>query len=174
MAWVLLAIAIVVGASGLVVLVGSLLPKAHVVSRMALFNRPPEEIWQVVIDYAGQTSWRSNLRSVERLPDRSGRQLWEETDSRGQSLMFETVESISPHRLVRRIANENLAFGGSWTYEIGLYGEVTSLTITEHGEVYNPVFRFVSRFIVGQTSTIDEYLRELGRKLGVEVSIRGV
>ena len=58
--------------------------------------------------------------------------------------------------------------------EIAEYGEVASLTITENGEIYNPVFRFVSRFITGQTSTIDEYLRALGRKLGVEVTITGV
>ena len=174
MIWVLLAVGVIVGASALVVLIGALLPKAHVVSRMALINRSPEDIWQVVTDYEDQASWRTDLRRVERLPDRAGHHVWEETDGRGQALMFETVESISPRRLVRRIANEDLAFGGSWTYEIGEYGEVTSLTITEDGEVYNPVFRFVSRFIVGHATTIDQYLRALGSKLGVEVTIRSV
>jgi hypothetical protein len=75
---------------------------------------------------------------------------------------------------VRRIADEGLAFGGSWTLEVAEYGEVTSLTVTEDGEIYNPVFRFVSRFITGQTATIDQYLRALGKKLGVEVTITGV
>ena len=42
------------------------------------------------------------------------------------------------------------------------------VTITEHGSVYNPVFRFVSRFIMGHTATIDGYLRALGRKFGNE------
>ena len=58
--------------------------------------------------------------------------------------------------------------------EIDNYGEVTSLTVTEDGEVQNPLFRFVSRFIMGQTATIDQYLRALGRKLGVDVTITGV
>ena len=171
MIWLLVAIGAVIGVAVLVVFVGSMLSREHSVSRRAHFNHTPEAIWEVISDFANQTSWRTDVRSVERLPDKQGRQLWNETDKRGQTLTFETVESVAPRRLVRRIANENLAFGGSWTMEIGEYGEVTSLAITENGEVHNPVFRFMSRFIIGQTSAIDGYLRALGRKLGVEVTI---
>ena len=35
------------------------------------------------------------------------------------------------------------------------------LTITEDGEVYNPFFRFMSRFVFGQTATLDEFVRNL-------------
>ena len=169
--WVLVAIAAIVAVSGLVVLIGSRLPQEHRVARRAHFNRPPEELWEIITDFAGQTSWRPELRRVERLPDRSGRQFWQETDKRGQALTMETVESVPPRRLVRRIADENLGFGGRWIIEIGEYGEVAALTVTEEGEIYNPVFRFVSRFIVGQTSTIDGFLRALGHKLGLDVTI---
>ena len=171
MVWLLVALVILGGLVVLVWTVGSMLPKGHAVSRRAPFNRPPREIWRVITDYPGQVSWRPDLHGVERLPNRDGRQVWRETDRRGQALELETVESISPRRLVRRIANENLPFGGSWTLEIGEYGEVTSLTITEEGEVYNPFFRFMSRFIIGQSATIDTYLEALGKKLGVEVNI---
>jgi hypothetical protein len=37
------------------------------------------------------------------------------------------------------------------------------LTITEEGEIYNPVFRFVSRFVIGYTATIDGYLARLAQ-----------
>ena len=30
----------------------------------------------------------------------------------------------------------------------------------------NPVFRFVSRFVIGHTATIDRFLRDLGKRLG--------
>ena len=166
---VLLAILVTVGV--IVLAMGSMLPRGHHVSRRAHFNRSPAEIWEVITDYAGQTAWRADVRRVERLPDRNGRQVWRETDGRGHGLLMETVESVAPRRLVRRIVNENLAFSGSWTYEIGEYGEVTSLIITEDGEVYNPVFRFMSRFIIGHAATLDQYLRALGKRLGVEVNI---
>ena len=169
--WFIALLAILVTAGVLVLVIGSMLPREHHVSRRAHFNRSPAEIWEVITDYAGQTAWRADVRRVERLPDRDGRQVWRETDKRGQGLMMETVESVAPRRLVRRIGNENLAFGGSWTYEIGEFGEVTSLTITEDGEVFNPVFRFMSRFIIGHAATLDQYLRALAKRLGVEVNI---
>ena len=171
MVWVVLALGLVIGVSALVLLVGSRLPQRHVVSRRAHFNVAAETLWEIVSDFRAQPSWRTDLRRVERLPDRAGRAVWQEVDKRGQALTLETVESNPPRRLVRRIADEHLSFGGQWITEIGEYGEVTALTVTEHGEIYNPVLRFMSRFIIGQTSTIDGYLKALGNKLGVEVSI---
>jgi hypothetical protein len=40
------------------------------------------------------------------------------------------------------------------------------LTITEHGEIYNPLFRSISRYLLGYTATIDNYLQALHAKLG--------
>ena len=170
--WVIVAVVILVGLAGLVLAIGSRLPVEHSVSRAAHFNRSAAEIWGVITDFAGQVTWRPDIRSVERLPGRGRREVWRETDKRGQSLTMETVESVPQRRLVRRIVDRGLAFGGSWTMEIGEYGEVTSLTITEDGEVRSPFFRFVSRFIVGHSATIDGYLKALGKKLGVDVTIR--
>jgi len=48
-------------------------------------------------------------------------------------------------------------------------GGATRVRITEQGEVANPLFRFVSRFLIGQTRTMDVYLRDLGRAGGESV-----
>jgi hypothetical protein len=40
------------------------------------------------------------------------------------------------------------------------------VTITEDGQIYNPVFRFVSRFVLGYESTMRGVLRDLGNHLG--------
>ena len=55
--------------------------------------------------------------------------------------------------MVTRIADPHLPFGGTWTYEIAPTETGSTLTITEKGEVYNPVFRFVSRYLQGYTAT---------------------
>ena len=47
------------------------------------------------------------------------------------------------------------------TFELAAAGTGTRLTITERGEVYNPLFRVMSRFILGHTATIDRYLADL-------------
>jgi hypothetical protein len=65
--------------------------------------------------------------------------------------------------MVTRIADKTLTFGGAWTYELSPQGGGTRLVITEHGEVYNPLFRFMSRFVFGHTATLDRYLADLGR-----------
>jgi hypothetical protein len=75
------------------------------------------------------------------------------------------LEADPPHKLVTRIADPHLPFGGSWTYEITPTATGCSLTITEHGEIYNPVFRFVARYVQGYTATIDNYLKALHAKL---------
>jgi hypothetical protein len=44
-------------------------------------------------------------------------------------------------------------------------GSGSRITITENGEIYNPIFRVVSR-AMGYTSTLDAYLESLAVKLG--------
>ena len=42
------------------------------------------------------------------------------------------------------------------------------MTIREDGEVSNVIFRFMSRYIFGQTATIDSYLQSLAKHFGDE------
>jgi hypothetical protein len=94
--------------------------------------------------------------------------MWRETDKGGQTIAYEAVESAPPRRLVTRIADPSLPFGGTWTYDIApaSSGSGPTLSITENGEVYNPVFRFVSRYIMGHAATIDSYLKAVKARLG--------
>ena len=58
-------------------------------------------------------------------------------------------EAATEKRLVTHVAGDKLPFGGKWTYVLTANGTETQLRIAENGEVYNPVFRFVSRFVSG-------------------------
>ncbi|HEU4387910.1 MAG TPA: SRPBCC family protein [Blastocatellia bacterium] len=168
MKWVLIALAVVVLLVVVVAVVGALLPKAHVATRSARFKQSPEVVWQTITDVDAFPSWRADVKNVERLPDRDGRPVWREIGSHG-SITLEVIESDPPRRLVGKIADPNLPFGGNWTYEIeGVEGGST-LTITENGEVYNPIFRFVSKFIMGHHKSIEDYLRAMGKKFGETV-----
>ena len=64
------------------------------------------------------------------------------------------------------IADKELPFGGTWDYRLEPAGTGSRITITENGEVYNPIFRFVSRYFMGHTATIDKYLTALARRTG--------
>lgn len=168
MKWILIVLAVLAGLVILMVLLGAMIPKGHTVSRTIRLKQTPEAVWRVVTDYAASTSWRADLKAVEHLPDRGGHEVWREKN--GMLLTLETVESVPPGRLVRRIADPKLPFGGSWTYEIAGSEGGSTLTITENGEVYNPIFRFLSRFVIGQHGTIEAYLKALGKKFGEDVT----
>jgi len=165
--WVFLS---VVGLLVLVTVIGWLLPKDHVATRIGRYRQPPETIWKAITDVEAMPSWREGLRSVQRLPDRSGLPAHIEVTSSG-AIPMEAVEMIPPQKLVRRIADPEVPFGGTWTYEITPTAEGATLRVTERGYVTNPFFRFISRFVFGQTSTMESYLRSLAKKFSEEPRI---
>lgn len=164
MKWILWIFIALAGVLMLITLIGWLLPKAHSVSREAQFPEAPEAIWKAITDIEAMPAWRQGLKSVKHLPDKNGLPSWVETSASG-TIPFETVVSQPPCKLIVRIADPRLPFGGTWTYEITPAAAGSSLRIREDGEVYNPVFRFLSRFVFGYSGTIDAYLKSLERKL---------
>jgi uncharacterized protein YndB with AHSA1/START domain len=171
MKWVLIAAGGLASIVAVIAVVGAFVPRSHVASRTAHLKQRPDSVWQTIADYANAASWRSDVKSVERLPDREGRAVWQEIDSHGQRLPLETLEEIPPRRLVRRIADPTLPFGGTWTIEIEPTGAGCAVTITERGEIKNAVFRFVAHYLMGYTATIESYLKALARKFGEDAVI---
>jgi uncharacterized protein YndB with AHSA1/START domain len=170
---VLILLAVLVTLLAVVTIVGAALPQEHAVTRRVRFNQSQEAVWNAISDFGAATAWRHDLLEARQLPDHNAHPVWRETSKDGTVLTLETVESFPPHRLVRRITDTGLQFGGGWTYEITPSNGGAQLSITENGEVYNPIFRFVSRFVVGHKASLDAYLKALGRKFGEEASITG-
>jgi hypothetical protein len=163
MKWLLIVAVSLAGLMILIVAIGACLPRKHRVSRTISFHHPAEAVWGLI---SGPPTWRPDVSNYHELPANEAHRMWRETDKHGQTITYEAIESIPPRRLVAKIADPKLPFGGTWVYEIVPAGDSCSLTITENGEVYNPLFRFVSRFIVGQTATLDGYIKALNTKLG--------
>jgi hypothetical protein len=115
-------------------------------------------------------SWRSDVKRVEVVPNGTGPRQFREIGGNG-SILYEIERHEPDTLLVTRIADPNLPFGGTWTYQLAPTGDGSSLRITEDGEVRNPVFRFVSRFVLGHTATIDRYLTDLGHHFGATPKI---
>jgi len=163
MKWLLIVVLSLAGMLILIVAIGVLLPQKHHVSRTIALNQPAETVWDLI---SGPPKWRSDIRNYQELPAHEGHRMWRETDKHGQTITYQAIELFPPRRLVVRIADPGLPFGGTWIYEVTPGDHACSLTITEDGEVYNPLFRFVSRFFIGHTATIDGYLKSVKEKLG--------
>jgi uncharacterized protein YndB with AHSA1/START domain len=123
----------------IVAIVGWSLPVAHVASASGTVAKPPDAVYPIIADLHGYRSWWSDDPGIK----------------------SEVVEARPPSRLVTRIADPDQPFGGTWTFDIVPDGAGSRVTITENGEVYNPIFRFVSRFVFGHTATMESFLAAL-------------
>ena len=163
MRWILWSVALLALLAVLVVVIGWRLPKGHTASRSARVAMPPDAVYQVLADVDRYQTWRPGVKTLTRLPDHDGRPAWiEESGGMKIPLYFERMER--PALLVTRIADPALPFGGTWTYRIAPAPGGCELTITEDGEVTNPIFRFMSRFVFGYYKTLDEFVANLQAK----------
>ena len=161
LAWTLGALAALVA---VVAGIGFLLPVRHRVMRQATFPASPGVVFTAITRVEDFPSWRSVVTKVDVIASAPEKPSWRETGSNG-AILFVAEQVSAPTTFVTRIADRSLPFGGTWTYELTPVAGGTTLRITEDGEVYNPIFRFMSRFVFGHTATIDTYLRDLGGKL---------
>ena len=163
MKWILVIAVTIASIVALAALIGSRLPRSHQASREQTLAASPEAIWTAITDVEAFPSWRKDIKNAHRLPDRDGRPAWVEEGRSGRmTLAVERMEA--PRLLVVRIADPDLPFGGTWTYEITPAAGGARLRITEDGEVYNPLFRFMARFIFGYEGTIASYVAALEKR----------
>jgi uncharacterized protein YndB with AHSA1/START domain len=158
-----------------VVGVGLLLPRNHVAASSLELAVSRDSVWTLIRDFGSYPTWWPDAAAMDRLPDRSGHEVWGQRDKYGEVVPLEIVEVTAPERLVARIAGESLPFGGTWTYELtGTESGGVTLTITERGEITNPVFRTMARFVFGYHATLDSYLESVARRFGSTAAPRHV
>jgi len=168
--WILIGGAVLAGLVGVVAIIGTLLPKGHVASRSVRLRTARSTVWQLISNFADQASYRADITKIERRPDQNGHEVWNEVRSNG-NMPLETIESVPHQKLVRKIADPKMPFGGTWTFELAdSDGGGCVLTVTENGEVYNVIFRAVSK-LFDMRATIDAYLKAMGKKLGEDIQL---
>jgi hypothetical protein len=153
---------VLVGIVVLLVIVGWLLPKDHVASSEALIPAAEDRVASAILDVRRYPEWRSDLKAVDLLSERPLR--WKEHGSNGV-ITYELQQQQGPHEIVVAIADPTLPFGGTWTYQLRAEDAGTRLSITERGEVRNPMFRFMSRFFFSPTATMEAYVAALQQRL---------
>ncbi|MCL4865181.1 MAG: SRPBCC domain-containing protein [Gemmatimonadales bacterium] len=153
-----------------VLLVGLALPKQHRATRERLVAASPDAVFRVITTPAEFPTWRARVREVELLADEAGKPRFRE-HGRDGVITYVLEEAIPSKRVVSRIDDPSLPFGGTWTFELTPADGGTLLRITEDGEVSNPLFRFMSRFVFGHHAGIETYLADLGRHLAPVASL---
>lgn len=164
MHWALIVLGVLVGLFGLMAVVGWMSPVGHTVTRSARLPAAADEVYAVISDLGHTPQWWPQTASAERLDDRNGHAVWRQKLRNGMALDLEIIETTAPRRFSTRIANDDLPFGGTWIYTITPEGEHCSVTVTENGKIYNPIFRCLARYVFGHAATIESYLRALSAR----------
>jgi len=167
-----IAIGIIGGLVGLVALmavIGLFLRPDHVSTRSAVITAPPEKVWAALIDVESQPRWRKDLKKVHVLPHEGGNRQFREHGGQGKIRYVVDEEraptATEPGKLVTRIADEDLPFGGKWIITVERDAGGSKVTVTEDGFVKNPVFRFLSKTVFSLSATQETWLAELGAHL---------
>lgn len=165
MRWLLLASVLLLCLFLALLMAGAMLPVRHQVQGSVTVPQPPESVWKLIAEPEQQSKWRADVVRVEVLPERNSHPVIREYYKNGDKLAFELSTVEAPKRLVRKIVDES-AFGGEWQIDLSPTDAGTSVRITERGEVYNPLFRFISRFVIGHRKTMSVYMVNLYRACG--------
>lgn len=167
---VLIVLGGLVGLVAAVAVIGLFIPREHMASSQVLLAQPPDSVWVAIRDFENIPAWWPETKSVRRLPDAGGHEVWEQTLGDGYAMTLEVAEETRPTRLHTVIVGPpDSPFGGSWTYELALERDGTRVTVTENGWISNLIFRSVARAI-GYHRTLDGYLVALGKRFGESVT----
>ncbi len=147
--------------------IGFTFEEDHVVAREAVYTQSPKRIWSVINRFDLAADWRSDVDAV--VIESNDPIRFIEMQSTGP-LPMEVVEQEAPEKLVVMIADPDLPFSGTWTFELSPVDNGTRLTITERGAVSNPLMRFMARTFMDPNATADTYLVDLGLYLGDNVT----
>lgn len=145
-----------------VVLVGLMLPQNHLAQTEFDLKASADQVYQVLTDIQGYPSWRPLVKKVE-IRDPAN---WVEYTTDGEAVEYQLEIAVPREKWKTTIQTKDLGYGGYWSFMLAKNGTGSKLTIAEHGEIYNPVFRFIAHFFMGLDSSIIDYGRNLKTKLG--------
>ena len=144
MKWIVTVVGGLVLLIAVIAAIGATLPRNHTASRTLRVRRPPQDAWTAI----------TQAMSTSDVP-------------------VDILESDPPRKLVSKVKDVEKMFGGTWTVAIAPVDGGSTLTITEDGWVGNPIFRFVSRFVIGHHATLDGMLKSVAKQFGEGPSLSG-
>ena len=154
---------------GLACSVGAVLPRDHVATGSVVVRAGVGEVWRTMRDVEGLPAWRPAVKLVEGVErsETRGADRWTEHGSAGP-LTLVVDESVEATRLVTRIDDTKLPFGGAWTFELAGEGDgsATRVRITERGFVKLPPMRAMAWLLMDPRANLVAYLKDLSARHG--------
>jgi hypothetical protein len=161
MKWILIVIALLILVAGFIYLMGALMPIKHQSVVESQLPTTPEILWKALTTHAEYKSWRRGIKELKAVDDYH----WSELNAHGDTVNYRADWVEQNRKLLTVILNKDLPYGGQWEFEITKTDAGSHLRITENGEVYNPLFRFMSKYVFGHDATLKAYITDLQARL---------
>ena len=148
-------VAVLLLAVGAIAGYGATQPRDHVASMTVDLDRPLPEVRSILENVQDYPRWRTGVTRVETLD--GGRFV----EYQGGDAIRYRFEEQNEARIVVRIDDPDLPFGGTWTHELVAVGTGSRLTTTERGFVSNVFVRGLASLLMDPTDTIEQFHADL-------------
>lgn len=147
---------------------GARLPYNHAVTVTGIVPAPQDRVFAIITSVTKGSDWRPAVKSVTLLEPDQGRDHWVEHLDYGQYMTFLATRTEAPMRRDVLLDEPRASYGGTWTYELspGPTPSTTTLRITETGFIKPPLYRFMMAHILGPTSNLDQYMKDIKAAAG--------
>jgi len=144
---------------GIALILGANTPVAHEATTSIQVDRPPQTVWDVLMDVPRHPEWRSQLQEVETEIDGQRYIL----TIQGSSVKFtlDVAEAEAPRRVVWRTQDVGGPMNVRWEILLEPQDEGTRVTINEQGTTEHAWFRFVLRYLIGYETFSNAFLQDL-------------
>lgn len=147
-----------------VLMIGARLPRDHVARVERLVPAPRHVVARFIADIDRYPSWRRGVTAIEDEVVEGSVRTYVEV-SGGERVRYRSAVLAPERSYHSTIADSTLPYGGTWTTELSDRTGGTLVTIEERGFVNPPLFRVISRYVIGQTSSMNNYLDDLSQAI---------
>ena|SRR5690242_10498299 len=146
--------------------IGSTMSAKIEVTRTIVIDRPPENVFWVLGDYANLALWHPQYRSVSVISSPGDKPMrWRATYTDGRTADIVVSEDNPPVRYAEQISDPNLPFSGGWTLDMERLDLTTKVTAHSTAELHRPLDRLFVRLFVKPDLEVDRILASLKRRV---------
>ncbi len=161
MKWIIIIVVLLILFVSIIYLMGYLMPVKHQSFVESHLPIAPEKLWKILTTPDEYKNWRRGIKELKLIDANH----WSELNSHGDTINYRADWVELNKKLLTIITNNNLPYGGQWEFQIQNTNAGCNLRITENGEVYNPIFRFMSKYVFGHDATLKAYMADLQAKV---------
>ena len=156
----------------LVVLIGSLMPERYEGQSTVTLAKPPEEVWQALLDYQRHPMTGKMMKQIEAEGSEDGLPVWVEEMGHGERISVQTKAAEAPKHMVREMSSQAVPMTSTWKYALEPQGSGTKLTMDgetfiRRGTWHVPIFRVMMKLGGGVKKGLDIQQDMLAGTLGV-------